>query len=109
MRFEYFLTLLKNSQFIIGNSSAGIREAPFYGVPCINIGSRQTDRGKAATVLHSGTSKEEIKSALKEVDRIERKKEALFGEGKSNTLFLEILEREEIWALSTQKYFVDLN
>ena len=40
MRLTYFLTLLKNSDFLIGNSSAGIREAPFYGVYSINIGSR---------------------------------------------------------------------
>ena len=109
MRFEYFLTLLKNAQFIIGNSSAGIREAPFYGVPCVNIGTRQANRGNAATVIHSGTSKEEINSALQAVDKIERIKEALFGEGKSNEMFLEVLEREEVWSLSTQKYFVDLN
>ncbi|MDP3935200.1 MAG: UDP-N-acetylglucosamine 2-epimerase, partial [Candidatus Giovannonibacteria bacterium] len=44
MRFEHFLTLLKNANFIIGNSSAGIREAPFYGVPAINIGGRQSNR-----------------------------------------------------------------
>jgi UDP-N-acetylglucosamine 2-epimerase (hydrolysing) len=69
----------------------------------------QADRGSAATVLHSGTSKEEIKSALKAVNNVERKKEALFGDGKSNEMFLEILEREEIWSLSTQKYFIDLN
>ena len=31
LRFEYFLTLLKNAEFIIGNSSAGVREAPYYG------------------------------------------------------------------------------
>ena len=37
MRFEYFLSSLKNSNLIIGNSSAGIREAPFYGIPTINI------------------------------------------------------------------------
>jgi UDP-N-acetylglucosamine 2-epimerase (hydrolysing) len=109
MRFEHFLTLLKNSQFIIGNSSAGIREAPFYGVPCINIGTRQANRGNAATVLNSGTTKEEIKSALTAVENVERKKEALFGKGKSNELFVEILEKGEIWAVSTQKYFVDLN
>ena len=46
MRLTYFLTLLKNADFIIGNSSAGIREAPFYGVPAINIGSRQHQRFK---------------------------------------------------------------
>ena len=42
--FEDFLVLLKNSDFIIGNSSAGIREACIYGVPCINIGTRQSNR-----------------------------------------------------------------
>ena len=33
MRFEYFLTLLKNSSIIIGNSSSGVIEAPFMGIP----------------------------------------------------------------------------
>ena len=41
LRFEYFLTLLKNADFIIGNSSAGVREAPYYGIRTIDIGSRQ--------------------------------------------------------------------
>ena len=41
LRFEYFLTLLKNSQFILGNSSSGIREAPVYGIKTINLGTRQ--------------------------------------------------------------------
>ena len=44
MRFEYFLTLLKNALAIVGNSSAGIREAPVYGVPVVNIGTRQMNR-----------------------------------------------------------------
>ncbi|MDF2949155.1 MAG: hypothetical protein K0R07_1182, partial [Sedimentibacter sp.] len=44
IRFEYFLTLLKNSNFIIGNSSVGIREASVYGVQSINIGNRQQGR-----------------------------------------------------------------
>ena len=35
IRFKYFLTLLKNAQFMIGNSSAGIRETCVYGVPLI--------------------------------------------------------------------------
>ena len=37
IRFEYFLTLLFNCDFIIGNSSAGIREAPFYRTKSIDI------------------------------------------------------------------------
>ena len=37
MRFEYFLIMLKHADFIMGNSSAGVREAHYYNVPCINI------------------------------------------------------------------------
>ena len=44
IRFEYYLTLLKNCRFIIGNSSSGIMEAPYYGVSTINIGDRQKNR-----------------------------------------------------------------
>ena len=42
-RFDY-LSLLKNCQFIIGNSSSGILEAPTYKTPAINLGRRQDDR-----------------------------------------------------------------
>ena len=43
IRFEYFLTFLKNASVIVGNSSAGIRESGIYGIPAIDIGSRQQD------------------------------------------------------------------
>jgi len=38
---KYFITLLKCSNFIIGNSSAGIREVPYFGVPSIDLGNSQ--------------------------------------------------------------------
>ena len=44
LRFERFVSLLKNSKFIIGNSSSGIYEAPVLGVPTINIGESQHKR-----------------------------------------------------------------
>jgi UDP-N-acetylglucosamine 2-epimerase (hydrolysing) len=44
IRFEYYLSLLKNSKSLIGNSSAGIREMPALGKPSINIGTRQKNR-----------------------------------------------------------------
>lgn len=44
LRFEYFLTLLKNAEFMIGNSSAGVRETSIYGIPAIDIGNRQQGR-----------------------------------------------------------------
>jgi len=37
---------------IIGNSSAGIREAPYYGIPIINIGTRQQNRAIHADIIN---------------------------------------------------------
>lgn len=42
--FDEFNVLLKNSKFIIGNSSCGLKEAPYYNVPTIDIGERQANR-----------------------------------------------------------------
>ena len=41
MRFKYFSCLLQNANILIGNSSTGVREAPFLGVPSVDIGTRQ--------------------------------------------------------------------
>ena len=53
MRFEYYLTLLKNARFIIGNSSSGVRESQNYGVPCINLGKRQFKRSNTKNIHNS--------------------------------------------------------
>ena len=52
LRFEFYLTLLKNSNFIIGNSSSGIREAPVYGVQTINLGERQKNRTDNNSIIN---------------------------------------------------------
>lgn len=109
LRFEYFLVLLKNSQFIIGNSSAGIREAPYYGIPIINIGTRQQNRAAHAAIINTDYSKKDIDSALSIIDShtIQSGKDD-FGKGNSNELFLECLQQEKIWQLNHQKQFRDL-
>ena len=50
MRFHYFSILLRNSSLVIGNSSLGVREAPFLGIPSINVGSRQTNRSSSKSI-----------------------------------------------------------
>lgn len=108
LRFEYFLTLLKNSQFIIGNSSAGIREAPYYGIPIINIGTRQQNRAVHADIIHADYSKEGIQEALLKIDShtIQIVDED-FGQGNSAELFLDCLQKSDIWQLNHQKQFRD--
>jgi UDP-N-acetylglucosamine 2-epimerase (hydrolysing) len=108
LRFEYFLTLLKEADFIIGNSSAGVREAPYYNVPTINIGTRQQNRAIDRSIINVNYDKESIDIALENVCDITTKKETSFGKGNSAKLFLKCLEEEDIWRSSNQKIFQDL-
>lgn len=109
LRFEYFLTLLKKSQFIIGNSSAGIREAPYYGLPIINIGTRQQNRSLHADIINVDYSKESISEALKNIDSHEiLPSKNDFGTGNSAQLFLNSLLNADIWQLNHQKQFKDI-
>jgi len=109
LRFEYFLTLLKNSQFIIGNSSAGIREAPYYGIPIINIGTRQQNRAVHADILNVDYRFEAIIKALKIIDSHQiQKVDSDFGNGNSAALFLENISQDLFWTINHQKQFRDL-
>lgn len=109
MRFEYFLSLLKNAAFIIGNSSAGIREAPVYGIPTINIGTRQLNRFNHESILNVGYLKEEILAGIKEaVNAGEFKPCHNFGHGDSARRFMEILKRSDLWSTPSQKQFNDI-
>ncbi|MCM0668635.1 UDP-N-acetylglucosamine 2-epimerase [Flavobacterium tyrosinilyticum] len=108
LRFEYFLTLLKNSQFIIGNSSAGIREAPYYGIPIINIGTRQQNRAVHADIINVDYEKKNISKALSIIDSHKVKQsDADFGTGNSAELFLDSLQGDKIWQMNHQKQFRD--
>lgn len=108
LRFEYFLTLLKNSQFIIGNSSAGIREAPYYEIPIINIGTRQQNRSIHAEIINVDYTEASIKEALLIIDSHQVQVSVNdFGQGNSSQLFLESLEKDDIWQLNHQKQFKD--
>ena len=59
-----FLRVLTNSQCLIGNSSVGIRECAFLGVPVVNIGSRQNGRERGPNVLDVGYDETDIKQAI---------------------------------------------
>lgn len=107
MRFEFFLTTLKNSKFIIGNSSAGVREAPHFGVPAISLGTRQNRRVECDTILNVAIEAVSIRSAISEVSRIERTYYQLFGNGGSDEKFYEILKNPAFWEVPVQKVFVD--
>ena len=109
IRFENFLVLLKNSDFIIGNSSAGIREAPYYNVPTINIGTRQSGRSVREDIIHCGYEKEAILKAIEQLDQyVPVQHDEHFGAGNSSEQFMALLRTPSFWSISKQKCFNDL-
>ena len=109
IRFEYFLTLLKHCQFIIGNSSAGIREAPVYGIPTINIGSRQNNRAFAESVINVAENTEQILRQIQSIRGRRFTPSVDFGEGDSAKKFLSVISQNSFWSTSKQKLFFDLS
>jgi UDP-N-acetylglucosamine 2-epimerase (hydrolysing) len=109
LRFEYFLTLLKNSQYIVGNSSAGIREAPYYNIPIINIGTRQQNRAVQADIINVDNDEQNILDALKTIDSHRLvESDTFFGKGNSAQIFLESIENYDFWLINHQKQFRDI-
>ena len=62
-----YFSYMKQVQLVIGNSSSGILESPYLGIPTVNIGDRQKGRYRCVNILQSGTSYNEIKSAIERV------------------------------------------
>ena len=58
-----FLRLIVNSACLIGNSSVGIREGAFLGVPVVNIGTRQNGRERGPNVIDVPHDVEAIRAA----------------------------------------------
>lgn len=106
IRFEYFLTLLKNACVIMGNSSAGIHEAPVFGVPTINIGTRQENRYRSPSIINVGDDKKEIIKAFSNLP-LNHKPSYYFGDGNSSVRFMEILSDDNLWYTPCQKQFQD--
>jgi GDP/UDP-N,N'-diacetylbacillosamine 2-epimerase (hydrolysing) len=48
-----YLSIMKRVDLVIGNSSSGIIEAPFFKIPTINLGDRQKGRIQGETIINS--------------------------------------------------------
>ena len=60
-----YLSLMKYSEFVLGNSSSGIVETPAFHVPTVNIGDRQRGRLQSASIINCGADKVSIVNAIK--------------------------------------------
>ena len=77
-----FLRLIKNSKCLIGNSSVGIRESAFLGVPVVNIGTRQHGRQRAKSVIDCDYDKDMIKKSINtHINHGSYESEFIYGNG----------------------------
>lgn len=92
MESEDFLRLVYNSKCLVGNSSVGIREASFLGVPTVNIGTREAGRERGGNVLDVDYDKAQIKSAIeKQLSNGRYESDKLYGNGGAGRKIAEIL------------------
>lgn len=90
---EDFLKLLVNSKGLIGNSSVGIRECAFLGVPVVNIGTRQHGRQRGKNVIDVSYQPEEIKNAIEQklLNSTSDVSDKIYGRGDSGEQIAEVL------------------
>lgn len=105
MRFEFYLTLLENCKFIMGNSSSAIMEAPYFSIPSINVGDRQNNRHGLDLVLNTTFSQKKILSSIKKVKKIKLKFRPIFGNGKSAKKIINVLLSKKFSKIMIQKTY----
>lgn len=112
IRFEYFIALLKGADFLIGNSSCGLKEAPHLGIPSINIGTRQNKRmgTHLQSVINVSAEKSAILETITRVEKLQFKSADSTNllRPKSSEVFFDLLKSGAFWDLNKQKQFVDL-
>jgi UDP-hydrolysing UDP-N-acetyl-D-glucosamine 2-epimerase len=111
---DTYCSLLREADVMVGNSSSGLIEAPSFGLPVVNIGSRQRGRLRAANVIDVGHAREEILAGLRRaLDPAFRRSLAgmanPYGDGRAAPRIVEVLERVELGPRLVRKRFVDLD
>jgi UDP-N-acetylglucosamine 2-epimerase (hydrolysing) len=109
MRFEHYLTLLENSDFIIGNSSSGIMEAPYFGIPAINVGERQKNRFGLNKMISINFEIKNIIQAIYKVKTLKRNKSYFFGSGDSAKKIIKVIKSDAFKNLQLQKHYQNLS
>jgi len=94
---EDFLRLVYNSKAIIGNSSMGIRECSFLGVPAVNVGDRQAGRERGANVIDVPCEMKAIQSAVRtQLGHGRYEQASIYGDGKAGQRIADLLATAEL-------------
>lgn len=94
-----YLSFMKQAEGIIGNSSSGIIEAPFLGIPVINIGDRQKGRHLCQNVIQCNRDKASIEDAFNKMLSQPKMVDTYYGDGHTSAF---VIEKLKSW-LNTRK------
>ena len=61
---QAYFSLMRLASAMVGNSSSGLLEAPSFGLPVVNVGTRQQGRTRGSNVLDTGTNRQGILAAI---------------------------------------------
>ncbi len=93
MEGDDFLSLLHNSLCLVGNSSVGIRECSYLGVPTVNIGSRQNRRDRGKNVLDVSYDENHIAAAVTNIlEKNSRETSQVYGGGDAGEKISKLLK-----------------
>lgn len=93
-----YLSLMKEAEFVLGNSSSGIIEAPCFGIPTVNIGKRQSGRLHAESVINCNPKRGDIEAAVKramsdDFKKIAKETSNPYGEGDTSINIVKTLKK----------------
>lgn len=109
-----YLSLMKNSRMVIGNSSSGIVEAPSFGIPTVNIGNRQKGRLQAESIINCQADSADIIRAIDQADMEEfqmraKSAENPYGNGETSAGIVKEIKQFLSENKTVSKSFYDLN
>lgn len=102
-----YLSAVRYADFVLGNSSSGVLEAPVLGTPTVNIGDRQRGRIMADSVVCCGCDKSEIVAAMGRAERVERHPVLIFGDGNTSGKIVDIMKKTLKNEMDLKKGFYD--
>lgn len=105
-----YLSLMKISDVVAGNSSSGIIEAPFMGKAVVNVGDRQKGRTSSEHVIHVSGEQSEIVKAMTTALSPEFQSKlssflSFYGDGKSSVRIADEVMRQDLTKLLPKKFY----
>ncbi len=107
---DNYYSIMRIADMMIGNSSSGIIEAPYFDLPAVNIGLRQFGRIQADNVINCSARKDEVISAIHKVINRNKENEVSiyskpFGQGGTSMKIIKTLKASNLKGIEVKDFF----